>query len=124
MKMYFSAGCRDYSNAFGTTLIWSLPDFAGENLQLHTRITSYNVCYTKLLRTQEDLSERVNKYIDGIDPIGKTHIREGVVVRVENSDKFKVFKSKNVSFKILEGIIKSEDIVNIEEQESSGSRIL
>jgi hypothetical protein len=71
-----------------------------------------------IFTTIEDLNERVNKHVDGIDPIGKNHIREGIVVRIENSDKFKVFKHKNFSFKILEGIIKSDDVLDMEEAES------
>ena len=51
-----------------------------------------------IFTTIEDLNDRVNKYVDGVDPIGRTHIREGVVVRIENSDKFKVFKSKKYVF--------------------------
>ena len=43
---------------------------------------------------------------DGPDPIGKTHIREGVVVRILNRPKFTAYKHKNFSFKVLEGIIK------------------
>ena len=45
-------------------------------------------------------------YYDGPDPIGKTHIREGVVVRILNRPKFCAYKHKNFSFKVLEGIIK------------------
>ena len=50
--------------------------------------------------------ERVEKYYDGADPIGKTHVREGVVVRIANRPKFTAFKHKNWSFKCLEGICK------------------
>lgn len=56
--------------------------------------------------TEEDLLERVDKYIDGPDPIGKSHVREGVVVRIQNRPKFEAYKNKNFSFKCLEGIIK------------------
>ena len=45
-------------------------------------------------------------WYDGPDPIGKTHIREGVVVRIINRPKFTAYKHKNFSFKVLEGIIK------------------
>ena len=43
---------------------------------------------------------------DGPDPIGKTHVREGVVVRILNRPIFTAYKHKNFSFKVLEGIIK------------------
>jgi len=45
-------------------------------------------------------------YYDGVDPIGKTHWREGVVVRIENRPKFTAYKHKNFTFKVLEGIVK------------------
>ena len=45
-------------------------------------------------------------FCDGPDPIGKTHVREGVVVRIINRPKFTAYKHKNFSFKVLEGIIK------------------
>ena len=46
------------------------------------------------------------QFYDGPDPIGKTHVREGVVVRIVNRPKFTAYKHKNFSFKVLEGIIK------------------
>ena len=66
--------------------------------------------------TWEDLMERVEKYYDGPDLIGKTHIREGVVVRIENRKKFTAFKHKNFTFKLVEGIVKDEaETPNMEE---------
>jgi len=56
--------------------------------------------------TFEDLMEHANKYCDGFDPIGKTHIKEGIVVRIENRERFTAFKHKNWHFKVIEGIIK------------------
>ena len=47
-------------------------------------------------------------YYDGPDPIGKTHVREGVVVRILNRPKFTAYKHKNFHFKVLEGICKDE----------------
>ena len=43
-------------------------------------------------------------YYDGPDPVGKTHIREGVVVRIINRPKFCAYKHKNWYFKALSGI--------------------
>lgn len=72
-----------------------------------------------IFTTEEDLIERVHKYEDGQDPIGKTHVREGVVVRVENKNpKFQAYKQKNFSFKVLEGIIKDDGVLDIEEEQS------
>ena len=52
------------------------------------------------------IKEKAEQYYDGPDPIGKTHVREGVVVRIVNRPKFCAYKHKNFSFKVLEGIIK------------------
>lgn len=68
--------------------------------------------------TWEDLISRVEKYYDGADPIGKDHIREGVVVRIDNRPSFTAFKHKNFNFKCLEGIIKdTSDSPDMEEAE-------
>ena len=70
--------------------------------------------------TPEDLKERVNKYLDGmpIDEIGKTHIAEGVVVRIDNRDSFTAYKDKVFEFKVCEGIIKdNSDAPDMEEAE-------
>lgn len=48
------------------------------------------------------------KYYDGPDPVGKTHVREGVVVRIVNRPKFAAYKHKNFAFKCLEGIVKAD----------------
>ena len=45
------------------------------------------------------------RFYDGPDPIGKTHVREGVVVRILNRPKFCAYKHKNYSFKMISGII-------------------
>ena len=72
-----------------------------------------------LFTTKEDLLERVNKYLDIPDPIGKTHIAEGIVARIDNRKTFKAFKKKGFYFKVLEGIIKdtaeSPDMEEIQE---------
>jgi hypothetical protein len=44
----------------------------------------------------------------GPDPVGKTHTREGVVVRIINRPKFTAYKHKNFEFKVLEGLIKDD----------------
>ena len=48
------------------------------------------------------------EFYDGADPVGKTHVREGVVVRIINRPKFAAYKHKNFSFKCLEGLVKAE----------------
>lgn len=58
-------------------------------------------------------------YYAGPDPIGKTHVREGVVVRIVNKPKFTAYKHKNFEFKVLEGIIKdTAEAPDMEEAES------
>lgn len=48
---------------------------------------------------------KAEEYYDGADPIGKTHIREGVVVRIINRPRFAAYKHKSFEFKCLSGII-------------------
>ena len=58
------------------------------------------------------------RFYDGPDPIGETHVREGVVVRIVNRPKFSAFKHKNFAFKVLEGIAKDvADAPDMEEAE-------
>ena len=60
------------------------------------------------------------KHYDGPDPIGKTHVREGVVVRILNRPKFCAYKHKNWYFKALEGIVKVEaEAPDMEEAEAT-----
>ena len=66
----------------------------------------------------EWVKKQAEYFYDGPDPIGKTHIREGVVVRILNRPKFTAYKHKNFAFKVLEGIIKdTADAPDMEEAE-------
>jgi hypothetical protein len=65
---------------------------------------------------------KAEEYYDGADPIGKTHIREGVVVRIINRPRFAAYKTKNFSFKCLSGII-AEQIAEGENGEISEDMI-
>ena len=53
----------------------------------------------------EYVKNKAEQYYDGPDPIGKTHVREGVVVRIVNRPKFCAYKHKNFLFKQISGII-------------------
>ena len=53
----------------------------------------------------EIVKDVAEHYYDGPDPVGKTHIREGVVVRIVNRPKFCAYKHKNYNFKMLSNII-------------------
>lgn len=55
----------------------------------------------------EWIFNKAELYYDGPDPVGKNHVREGVVVRIINRPKFAAYKHKNFSFKCLEGIVKA-----------------
>lgn len=73
-----------------------------------------------MFTTQEDLRERVDKYITGMpaDEIGKTHIAEGIVARIDNRESFTAYKDKCFEFKVCEGIIKdTADEPDMEEAE-------
>lgn len=66
----------------------------------------------------EWVQKLVEEYYDGPDPVGKTHVREGVVVRIVSAPKFCAYKHKNFYFKALEGIVKaSAEAPDIEEAE-------
>ena len=54
----------------------------------------------------EYIKFKAEEFYDGPDPIGKTHVREGVVIRILNRPKFCAYKHKNWYFKALEGIVK------------------
>ena len=58
----------------------------------------------------EYVLRKVEQYYDGPDPIGETHIREGVVARIVNRPNIAVYKHKNWSFKVLEDIIKNDAV--------------
>lgn len=83
-----------------------IPENPGEVLTDKAGDTDYGVC-----SAGEFVLRKVEKYFDGPDPIGKTHIREGVVARIVNCPNIAVYKHKNFSFKVLEGIAKDEAVV-------------
>ena len=65
----------------------------------------------------EIVKDIAEKYYDGPDPVGVSHVREGVVIRIVNRPKFTAFKHKNFSFKVLEGIAK--DIADAPDMEEA-----
>lgn len=126
-KMVFSYGCEEgqsdiyvyrmtLTNEDGYTVEY--PDWLMRLRCEQMGVKCVPLCETFAYTTWEDLLARVEKYYDGVDPIGKTHVREGVVVRIENRPKFTAFKHKNYTFKVIEGIIKdSADAPDMEEAE-------
>lgn len=77
-----------------------IPENPGEVLTDNVGDTDYGVC-----SAGEFVLRKVEKYFDGPDPIGKTHIREGIVARIVNRPNIAVYKHKNHTFKMLSGII-------------------
>lgn len=70
----------------------------------------YVPCFEKFIIPEdvnagEYVKQKAEQYYDGPDPIGKTHVREGVVVRIVNRPKFCAYKHKNFLFKQIAGII-------------------
>ena len=101
-------------DGFMVELPWEQVQIEAEKIGMKVVPTFEKFIYT----TWDDLMERVEKYYDGTDPIGKTHIREGVVVRIDNRQKFTTYKHKNFYFKVLESIIKdTSDAPDMEEAE-------
>ena len=80
-------------------VLWSgiIPDF----YQLPDNVGSLQE-----INAGEFIKNIAEQYYDGADPIGKTHIREGIVARIVNRPGFKTYKYKNFYFKVLENIIK------------------
>ena len=62
------------------------------------------VTYIKPIDAGEWVMKMAEQFYDGPDPVGKTHVREGVVVRIINRPKFAAYKHKNHTFKVLSGI--------------------
>lgn len=69
--------------------------------------------------TAEDLLAKIDGYFEDLhDPIGKDHIKEGVVVRILNRPTWRAYKKKTYEFKVIEGIIKmTSDAPDMEEAE-------
>jgi len=123
----FSYGCEPGQNdcyvyrmtltnedGFAVEIPWEQVQIECEKMGVKCVPTFEKFTYT----TWDDLLARVEKYYDGIDPIGKNHIREGVVVRIDNRPSFTAYKHKNFYFKCLEGIIKdTSDAPDMEEAE-------
>ena len=84
----------------------TITDSLSYTFGVNTEINSYN-CSDNPGEAVKNIAEQ---FYDGPDPVGKTHIREGVVVRILNRPKFTAYKHKNFNFKVLEGIIKESAV--------------
>jgi len=61
-----------------------------------------------IVQNTDQLLDEVRTLSDGPSTLDKSHVREGVVVRVEHKDVFTCFKWKGFSFCSLEGIMKND----------------
>lgn len=59
---------------------------------------------------KDELLSTFTQMSEGEDLIDPRHIREGIIVRIENREEFTAFKHKNYDFKVLEGIIKEDAV--------------
>lgn len=70
-----------------------------------------------IFEDKDQLLERIDSYFEDLhDPVGKDHIKEGVVVRILNRPTWRAYKKKTYEFKVIEGIIKmTSDAPDMEE---------
>ena len=76
-----------------------------ECTEINTRLDNHIVKIANYTTPGEWVKDLAEQFYDGPDPIGKTHVREGVVVRIINRPKFCAYKHKNFLFKMVTGII-------------------
>ena len=95
-----------------TVPVWTrftIPHSAGDiyvDRNENDKLDDGEIAYSVPINAGEYVLKEAEHFYDGPDPIGKTHVREGVVVRILNRPIFTAYKHKNFSFKVLEGIIK------------------
>ena len=76
-----------------------------EYTEIKTQLDNHTVKIANYITPGEWVKDLAEQFYDGPDPIGKTHVREGVVVRIINRPKFCAYKHKNFLFKMVTGII-------------------
>lgn len=76
-----------------------------EYTEINTRLDNHTIKIANYTIPGEWVKDLAEQFYDGPDPIGKTHVREGVVVRIVNRPKFCAYKHKNFLFKMVAGII-------------------
>lgn len=76
-----------------------------EYTEIKTQLDNHTVKIANYTTPGEWVKDLAEQFYDGPDPIGKTHVREGVVVRIINRPKFCAYKHKNFLFKMVTGII-------------------
>jgi hypothetical protein len=125
-KVVYSYGCKNgdfdiyvyriaYQNQDGNSI--DLPWHEVKSRCMELGVKSVPEIDHRLQQTwtiAEDALDRIGRYIDIPSPIDSSHPMEGVVLRVEG-DKPEFYKEKSFIFKVLEGIIKDSNQVDIEE---------
>ncbi len=131
-KMVYRYGCtytecRLYvyritrTDRFGNYVEYSWPQVKARckelGLEFVPECETLKFCNKQSYQFSNNLQGAVDYYIEGPSLIDSTHIREGVVLRVEPPEgKPYWLKSKSMTFKILEGILKEQDdVVDMEE---------
>ena len=84
------------------------------HFQVIARCKELGVAYVPVLSvdmfiTTDILDTMVAERIEGSSTLDTSHIREGVCIRVEDESGMRVFKAKSYEFKLMEGIIKSDE---------------
>ena len=126
-KTTFTYGCQDGENdiyAYRMTMTnvdGVVVEYPHELVKIRCEQMGVKVVpqiYKFIYSTQQDLMEKVAKCEYAPDIVDPTHVNEGIVVRIERGGSFKAYKSKNIYFKILEGIIKEDALQpDMEEEE-------
>ena len=93
---------------------WDMVKYRAEQLGFEVVPELDRFIYT----TEKDFYKHINQWLDRPSTIDPAHVIEGVVIRALNSPGFNVAKEKSISFKILEGIMKEEEVApDMEEAE-------
>jgi hypothetical protein len=112
----FSYGCSvKESKAYVYRITRTYPngdtfDYNTDQIETRCKDMGVEMCpvLARFMADGSEIMSTLTYHCNGADPIGETHIREGVVVRIENRNKFTAYKHKNFFFKVVEGIVKDE----------------
>lgn len=121
---------KAFVKEFGTTTFFTYGCDIGECEAYIYRITSeygakewepqeiqdwcrqHNLCVVPEIECFEftsvgDLNNRIDKYFEDLhDPVGKDHIKEGVVIRIYSKPVWEAYKQKTFAFRCIESLIK------------------
>lgn len=136
-RMYFSYGCEKYNRCMLVYRITQLMDDHIYDLPWEqTKLRAYDlglihvpelqtVTITKdmngwtLQEVLESIIPDLDAYVERADPLDYKHYMEGICIRIEKLNGYMtIFKHKSHTFLMGEGIIKDNDTVDMEEQES------